>query len=257
MVEDTKLKSTDEDQFRYTEERFGALCKSTLFGVYFIQDMKLRFANPRLCAILGYSLSELQNQVDIYDLIYPDDIELLVDLREGWDKREINSFEVELRAFNKYQKILNLQVFGSRVHVHNRMALIGSVMDYTDNRYVLKNFKKSLASYNALFDSIGNAIFVQNKNGSYLEANDDAVIMYGYEKSFFPGKHPEIFAAPGKVEIAEMEEYFALALEGVPQRFEWWGRRKNGEIFPNEIHLTPAYYLGERVVIANVRDITK
>lgn len=257
MIDDTKLKSTDESQQRDAEERFRSLSESSLFGVYLIQDMKLGFANRRLCEILGYSFDELQHKVEIYDLIYPDDLELLIDLRERWDKREIDSFEVELRVFHKTQKVLNLQVFGSRIHTSDKMALVGTVIDDTDNRSILEGFRESLESYKTLFDSIGDAIYIQSENGSLLEVNDGAVNMYGYEKSFFPGKYPEILAAPGKVKIAVMEDYFALALAGEPQRFEWWGRRKNGEIFPGEIQLNPGYYFGERVVIAIVRDITE
>ena len=57
---------------------------------------------------------------------------------------------------------------------------------------------------------------------------------------------PEAFAA-----------VFARAVDGEPQRFEWWGRRKDRSIFPKEVVIKRSTYFGQDVIIAVARDITE
>jgi len=44
---------------------------------------------------------------------------------------------------------------------------------------------------------------------------------------------------------------------GRPEKFEFWGRRKNGEIFPKEVICNKGKYFGEEVLISTARDITE
>ncbi|MEX2573157.1 MAG: PAS domain S-box protein [Balneolaceae bacterium] len=118
-------------------------------------------------------------------------------------------------------------------------------------------YRMSLKSFETLFDSIEDAIYIQDREGRFLQVNKGAVKMYGYEKEFFINKFPDALAAPGKVDPEETYKYFQRALKGEPQRYEWWGRRKNGEIFPKEIQLNSGTYFGQKVVIAIGRDTTE
>ena len=44
---------------------------------------------------------------------------------------------------------------------------------------------------------------------------------------------------------------------GKSEKFEFWGRRKNGEIFPKEVICNRGKYFGEEVLISTARDITE
>lgn len=257
MIEDMTDKNSAENQLRESEQRFRVLAEASVVGIYMLQEMKFKYVNPRFCQMLGYREEVLLQEIDPLDLVHPDDVEMLVDLRERWLHTDINSFELDFRAITRNKKVINVQVFGSRIEINEKSAVIGVVIDDTAHKNAIKNFQLSLESYKTLFDSIGDAIYIQDKNGSFLEVNDGVIELYGYDKSFFIGKYPEVLAAPGKVNLGEMEEYFELALQGEPQRFEWWGRRKNGEVFPKEVQLNPGTYFGEKVVIGIVRDISK
>jgi GAF domain-containing protein len=52
-------------------------------------------------------------------------------------------------------------------------------------------------------------------------------------------------------------EKVKCALEGQPQQFEFWGRRRDGEIFPKNVRLARGTYFGRVVVIAFAEDITE
>lgn len=131
------------------------------------------------------------------------------------------------------------------------------VLDQTTQMEAISNFKESVESYRDLFDSIGDAIYIQDESGKFMEVNQGAVEMYGFDKGYFPGKNPADLSAPGKVNLEDIKMIFDKALKGEPQRFEWWGKRKNGEIFPQEVRLTPGKYFGQDVVIAVARDVTE
>jgi PAS domain S-box-containing protein len=119
-----------------------------------------------------------------------------------------------------------------------------------------KQLKKSESTYRKLLDSISEAVYVQNKTGIILDVNLGASKMYGYTREEFLNKTPEFLAAEGKNDMARTFSLINKAFNGEPQTFEWWGKRKNGELFPKEISLSKGKYFDQDVVIAIARDIS-
>lgn len=116
--------------------------------------------------------------------------------------------------------------------------------------------KESEVSYRGLFNSIPDAVYVQDKEGRFLDVNKGALKMYGYAKHELIGNTPAMLALPEKVDMEATMQYLRKAFKGIPQKFEWWGVRKNGEAFPKEVVLTRSRYFGQEVVLAIARDIT-
>jgi len=114
----------------------------------------------------------------------------------------------------------------------------------------------SEVSYRGLFNSIQDAIYVQSVNGIFLDVNGGAVKMYGYDREEFIGKTPAFLAAPGKNDMDKTLNAVQRAFAGEACQFEFWGMRKNGEVFPKDVHLFKGTYFGQVVVIAVAQDIT-
>lgn len=256
MVDDITEEKRAGDQLRESEEKFRVLTDASLVGIYMVQNGLFRYVNPRMCEICGYSKHELIDTVDPVELIHKDDQKKLLRLREMWSSREIDSFEVNVRAYTKQQRVVHIKVYGSKIMMQDRSAMIGVVVDQTKEVEATAKYKNSVKSYRALFDSIGDAIYIQDQEGKFLEVNKSVEKMYGYNKNEIIGKTPAFLSAPGKVDMNKAENLVDKAFRGEPQMFEWWGRRKNGEIFPQEIHLNPGTYFGKNVVIAISRDIS-
>ena len=117
--------------------------------------------------------------------------------------------------------------------------------------------KESEVSYRGLFNSIPDAVYVQDREGRFLDVNKGALKMYGYSKKELVGKTPAMLALPEKVDMEATLQHLKNAFKGIPQKFEWWGVRKNGEAFPKEVVLTRSRYFGQEVVLAIARDITE
>jgi len=115
----------------------------------------------------------------------------------------------------------------------------------------------SEASYRGLFDSVLEAVYIQDREGRFLDVNQGAVQMYGYPREFFPGKSPADIAAPGRNDMDRLREMVARAFEGEPQQFEFWGVRSNGEEFPKNVRLYKGEYFGQDIIFAMAEDITE
>ncbi len=115
----------------------------------------------------------------------------------------------------------------------------------------------SEASYRGLFDSVNEAIYIHDRQGRFLDINDGAARMYGHPRERFIGQTPEFVAAPGMNDLAAVGARVERAFAGEPQRFEFWGLRANGEIFPKNVRLVRSVWFGQEVVIAMAEDITE
>ncbi len=131
-----------------------------------------------------------------------------------------------------------------------------SMMDITARKKAEVALRESEASYRGLFDSVSEAIYIQDRAGRFLDVNRGAVEMYGYPRDFFIGKTPDFLSAPGKNDIEAVCQAVERAFAGQAQQFEFWGLRSNGEIFPKDVRLYPGTYFGQEAVIALAQDIT-
>lgn len=130
----------------------------------------------------------------------------------------------------------------------------------SDNK-TLSRMNEALAeseqSYRSIFDNATDAIYVLNDNCIFIDVNPAAERMYGYDHNEMVGFTPEKLSAPGRNNMVQTFEYITEAFKGKPQRFEWWGMRKNGEMFPKDVVLNKGMYFGKVAVFAMARDITE
>ncbi|MFQ6678727.1 MAG: PAS domain S-box protein, partial [Fidelibacterota bacterium] len=120
----------------------------------------------------------------------------------------------------------------------------------------LLKLKESETSFRGIYDNATDAIYVQDQEGRFLDVNRSAVDMYGYPRDYFIGKTPKFLSAPGKNDLRELNGHIEKAFQGEPQQFEFWGKRKNGEIFPKLVRLNKSEYFGQEVIIAFAQDVT-
>ena len=128
--------------------------------------------------------------------------------------------------------------------------------DISGRKEVERALQDSEASYRGLFDSVGEAIYIQDRSGRFVDVNQGAIKMYGYTREELIGRDPSLVSAPNVNDIPYVMGCLERAFAGEPQTFEFWGLRKNGEVFPKEVHLYPGTYFGQDVIIAMSTDIT-
>ncbi len=229
------------------ESAIDAIAISDLHG-------NLTYVNPAFYKLWGYT---------------PDDELIGKPVIEFWNSgdkasdvvesiRQSDGWSGELQALTKNGLVLDLQVSASMVKnaAGEPVSMLASFEDITKKKQAELLRTESEISYRELFNNVADAIYIQDKDGTFLDVNAGAVKMYGYPKDVLIGKNPLFVSAPGLNDLAAVASMVDLAFAGAPQQFEFWGLRSNGEIFPKEVRIVNGTYFGRKVNIAMARDIT-
>ncbi|MDZ7773729.1 MAG: PAS domain S-box protein [Balneolaceae bacterium] len=238
-----------------SEYLFRALSEESLVGVYLIQDGIFKYVNPKLASIFHYKKEDIENKLSPMDLTHLDDRETVKTNIRRRLKGESKALEYDFRGVTRDGQIIHVNVYGTAITYFGKPAIIGTLLDITDTKLALRRYRASVESFQDLFDSISDAIYIQNRNGRFIEVNQSAVELNGYSKERLIGSTPD-FLASDRVDLDEAHDYFQQALDGEVVEFTQWGKRKNGEVFPEKVILSPGTYFGEEVVIAISRDIS-
>lgn len=119
------------------------------------------------------------------------------------------------------------------------------------------HLRQSEESYRGLFNSVSDAIYIQDREGRFLDVNDGAAKMYGYPREYLVGRNPADLSAPGKHDPERVKAQIEKTFQGIPQQFEFWGVRRDGGEFITDVRLDKGTYFGQDVIIAVAQDITE
>ena len=116
-----------------SEEKFRTLAEKSLAGVYIIQDDIFRYVNKRFADIHGYTIDEIVDKLNPKDMNHhPDDLPIL---KENLRKRisgETDAIQYQMRTMRKDGRMLHVKVYGSRMIYQGKPAVIGTLLDVTD-----------------------------------------------------------------------------------------------------------------------------
>jgi PAS domain S-box-containing protein len=194
------------------------------------------------------------------EIVHPDDKQMMMDYVEHHVIRDKNFFEKEYRIINR-KTGLEHWVYGRGELRFNKegnpVMMIGTIQDITERKMAELLLQETEQAYSGLFHTVSDAIYIHKSNGIFIDVNSGAVEMYGYPREELIGMSPADVGAPGKNDMNELEKILKSVFEtGKRRQFEFWGRRKNGEIFPKEVVSNKGRYFGQDVIISTARDIT-
>jgi len=212
-------------------------------------------ANPAFCEMMGYSFDELVGK-KIHLLTHPDVYDQVDrNIQKLLSGHKLKHVE---KSITKDGTMTFMELSESKFTLPNgEIGIICIAEDITDRVKVQEALLISEESYKGLFNNATDAIYIQNKDGKFVDVNMGAVRMYGYPRDYYIGKTPEILSAPNKNDMNAAARLVQKAFDGEPQKFEFWGIDKNGRVFPKEVRLNKGSYFGEEVVIAFARDISE
>lgn len=130
--------------------------------------------------------------------------------------------------------------------------------DITQRKLAEEALQENKENLQSIFDSVSEAIYVLDENGTFIDVNKGAEKMYNYSKEELIGKNPQAVAAPELNDLEEVEKIMQSVFEnGIPILLEFWAVRKNGEIFPKDVVVNRGKRLGKNVLIITARDISE
>jgi PAS domain S-box-containing protein len=132
------------------------------------------------------------------------------------------------------------------------------LQDVTEVRKVKETLELTRQSYLDIINTVSEAIYVIDEAGTFIDVNKGAEKMYLYDKQELVGKTPADVSAPGLNDLHKIQDRMQSVFQtGVTEVFEFWGIRKNGEVFPKEVIVNRGHYFGKVVLVATARDITE
>ena len=112
-------------------------------------------------------------------------------------------------------------------------------------------------TYRELFESVSDGLVIHDpETGEIRDVNERFCEMNGYDRDELVGESIDVVTGPDHA-YERAQERIRKAREEGAQLFEWRNRRKDGETFPVEVHLSVVDVRGEECVLASVRDITE
>ncbi|RYG50650.1 MAG: PAS domain S-box protein, partial [Chitinophagaceae bacterium] len=160
LVHDITERRKTELALQETESKFRSLVEESLVGVYIIQKGKFTYVNPRFAEIVGYTVDEIENKVNVLDLVCDHDkekVESNIKTRMFGIRK---SMHYMFDAQHKSGKTLNVEVYGTFLLYKGEGAVIGTLIDVTERNKYLRMLEASefeMKVLNERFELVGKA----------------------------------------------------------------------------------------------------
>ncbi|MCG3220305.1 MAG: PAS domain-containing protein, partial [Candidatus Heimdallarchaeota archaeon] len=235
--------------------------KETLKGIndsVFILDFEgnILEVNEVAYKTRGYTEEEMLS-LNILDIMSSENKDLFDSRIE--DLKRMGEITFETTHYCKDESVLDIEFKTKIISYDNQEFILSVGRDITERKRVEKEAKASEEKYRSIFNNANDTIFLlkECEDGRFnkiVEANKQAVEMYGYSKEELLKMSPDDFNATGYVETEETLNEF---LKERRIRFERTHKTKDGEIIDVEISSQLFEIDGETVSHAMVQDITE
>lgn len=216
------------------------------------------YISPQIEKMSGYSPQEWLADPGLWaSVIHPDDRERVLEENRRTDNT-LEPYAAEYRMIARDGRIVWIKDQAVPVwdDQGNPLFWQGLLLDVTEEREQAAGRDPFISTRSDLFESVGDAAFIQDAHGILLDVNESAASMYGCSRDDLIGSKLADRAATGMNNLEEVARKLQTAILGRPQQFEFWGRRRNGEVFPSQFKVSRTSYFGEEALIAFAEDIT-
>ena len=218
-------------------------------------DSQIRDVSPACEDVLGYTKSELKQMTILDVMVNPS-------LRSEFENAisaqgSVKNFEVELQR--KDGKKIDALVSATLRQKENGWitGFQGSVRDITTRKQAATErlraleMQKGQERFRELSASTFEGVFIHDK-GVILDINQAVEELFGYTQAELKGNDVVELITPETRQIAR--KHIQTRYE---KPYELTGLRKDGSVFPLEVHAKTALYKGNQVRVVAARDITE
>ena len=178
MVEDITERKQAEEALRESEERFRSLADTVPAGIVVWQGTTIRYANPGVEALTGYSPEELEG-MDLTRLIHPDYLHL-------WADREARiTSGTELRNPIRWKLLRRdggeswCESSATVIDLEGEPAVLSITLDISERVRAEEALRESEERFRKLVETAGAAIMIAANRGKIKYANPAAERLTG------------------------------------------------------------------------------
>ncbi|MGO8731773.1 MAG: PAS domain S-box protein, partial [Terriglobia bacterium] len=198
----------------------------------------------------------LLNREAISRLIHPEDWDRV---NENFEKllREKVDTSSEFRIVLPSGTVKHLQVIRHPVvnDAGDVVKVVGSVIDMTERKRAEEALREGETRFRTFVDHAADALFIYDfEEGTIVDVNRQACESLGYTRQELIGTAAVAFHLDS--ERAQIESVAPRAAAGEHVIDTHWHRRKDGTLFPVEVHTSQYWYGGRRFLLKVARDIS-
>lgn len=256
IYRDITQKKRAEMELRESEEKFRKLAEKSLVGIYIIQMGVFKYVNPKLAEIFGYTADEIIDKKSTNELVHEDDRSIVNTNVTARLSGNVDSISYSFKGIKKDGSIVYIAVYGSATKIGGIPAVIGTLLDISEQKKAEEALKESEIKYRTIIESANDTIIIVDiKSRKIIDVNKKAEILTGRTRDELIGQSHLI------LHPAEYANEYTNTFENVVAQNQQISAKdifivdKEGNKIPVEIS-NSKYILGGREVIQGIfRDL--
>ncbi len=253
-VQDITERKQTEEKIRESEERYRTLFESANEGII-ITDSETKkniYANPAICAMLGYSREEL-TRMTVMDVHPQDSLEYALAEFDAITKGKKNY--TTLPCVKKDGSIIIADISATNTIIDKRDCNIGFFTDITEHKRAEDKLLEERGFTDSVIRSLPGLFYCFDSAGVLLRWNDNLEKTFGYSpKELSEMNAIGFFAQEDKKAVAEaIQDVFVKGVSSVEGRMV----TKNGDVIPHFLTGARTQIGGKPYLVGVGSDITE
>ena len=244
------------EELRASEAKYRSLVDNALIGVYILQDNLIKFVNPYILRVFGYTAEELIDRLSPLDLVAPEDRPLFIEHMRRRLSGEVPFAHYECKVLRKDGRWIDVEILGSVVQYRGRPAIQGTLRDITARKEAEAEILRLKEFNERIVQGMEEGILIEDAQGVITFANPKMEEMLGYGKGEIAGLHWTALVPPSEREVVNAQ--LQQRPQGVKSRYETALLRRDGRVVPVIVSATPLFEEGRYAGVLSVfTDITE
>ena len=193
MATDITERERAREALEAAEAKFRSLVEQSLMGIYIIQDDRFKYVNPKFAAVFGYAPEEIVSSKRVVDLVSPESRKVVGENIRRRLAGELASLHYSFTGLRKDGHRVSLEVHGSQMEFDGGPAIIGSLLDVTEQETAEEAIHRSEARFRTLFEAAADAILLVDVKGRILDVNPATEALVQTDREELVGAHLEQF----------------------------------------------------------------
>ena len=238
-----------KEALRDSEARLKALSEASFEAIFLSEKGVCLDQNQTAERMFGYTHAEAVGRNGTEWIIREDMERVKNNMLSGYEK------PYEVTALRKDGTTFSCEIQCRMIDCQGRSIRTTALRDITEHKKAEEALRESKEQIRQLLECAGDAVFVQNQDGRFVQVNKQAFKNLGYSRNELLALHT------WDVEVGwtrnDLNEIFQNIRTSHPETHEGTHRRKNGSTFPVEVRVSIFRWKSHNFMLAFARDITK
>lgn len=261
FINDITLRKKTEEILQQREEQYRTVFNTTGTAMCIVEsDGTISLANEQFEILAGYPLNDIVGKMRWMEFVVNEDLDRMLGqhrLRRKDPDSALHSYE--FRFIDKKQNIKHIQLTVDVIPGTDKsVTALSDITARVEAELLLKQNEERMRS---ITESAKDAIIQIDHNGRVIFWNPAAESIFGYSENEMLGENLHELIAPEEYHQIQKEKFAHFIKTGqgsaVGKTTELKGKRKNGEIFPVELSLSPTEINSQWGATGILRDITQ